>query len=51
MDLDQAQAQYRDFVPRFQSLILGTITSEGRPDTSYAPFVCDAERNFYCFVS
>ncbi|MEM8641972.1 MAG: pyridoxamine 5'-phosphate oxidase family protein [Cyanobacteria bacterium P01_G01_bin.54] len=51
MNLDQAQAQYRDFVPSFQSLILGTTTAEGQPNTSYAPFICDAQWNFYCFVS
>ena len=51
MNLDQAQAQYREFLTDFQSLVLGTTTPAGQPDTSYAPFVSDAERNFYCFVS
>ena len=32
-------------------LHLSTMTSEGKPNSSYAPFVLDAEGNFYIFVS
>lgn len=49
--LAQAQAQYQDFVAPFQSLVLSTITADGLPHASYAPFVVDEDKTFYLFVS
>lgn len=49
--LTQAQAQYATFLDAFQSLVLSTVTPEGLPQASYAPFVRDAQGNFYIFVS
>ncbi len=49
--LDQAQTTYEGFVELFRSAILATVSAEGAPDASYAPFIVDADRNFYIFVS
>lgn len=45
------QTLYRDFPHQFQSLILSTVSAEGVPHGSYAPFVMDAARQCYLFVS
>jgi hypothetical protein len=49
--LDQVQAEYEEFIAQFRSLILSTVSAEGVPDASYAPFVADNAKNFYIFVS
>jgi putative heme iron utilization protein len=49
--LDQAQVTYEGFIESFRSAILATVSAEGAPDASYAPFVADAAKNFYIFVS
>ena len=49
--LEQAQQTYQAFPDRFQSLILSTVSPEGIPNASYAPFVRDADKNFYIYVS
>lgn len=45
------QAAYVDFPNQVQSLMLSTITPEGMPQASYAPFVAGGDRTFYIFVS
>ena len=42
---------YEAFPGQFQSVILGTVSTEGVPQASYAPCVIDSERNIYIFVS
>jgi heme iron utilization protein len=49
--IEKAQAAYQIFVNRFQSAILSTISADGIPNASYAPFVRDDDRNFYVYVS
>lgn len=50
-NLEETQAEYQQFAREVESLILGTVDREGIPDTSYAPFVSDEDRNFYIYVS
>ncbi len=50
-DIKQAQAAYQDFTSLFESIILSTVNTEGKPNASYAPFVEDESKNFYIFVS
>ena len=49
--LTRAQAAYDGFPDSFQSVVLATVDAEGTPHASYAPYVMDAERNIYCFLS
>ena len=39
------------FKNSIKTLQLSTITSDGKPNASYSPFVTDAKGNFYIFVS
>ena len=45
------EAAYRQFPEQVQSLMLSTVTAQGYPQASYAPFVVDGDRRFYVFVS
>ncbi len=58
----EIEAAYRQFPERVQSLMLSTVTPEGWPQASYAPFVlkqngreglrsASGDRCFYIFVS
>jgi heme iron utilization protein len=47
----QLNQLYQDFPAQFKSVILGTVNATGDPEASYAPFVIDAERSIYIFVS
>ena len=49
--LEKELSDYKGFPEFFQSVILATVSSEGTPYVSYAPFVMDAFKNFYIFVS
>ncbi len=51
LSFDQLNQLYQDFPAQFKSVILSTVSAAGEPDASYAPFVIDAERNIYIFVS
>ncbi len=42
---------YNAFPQQFRSIVLSTTTAEGQPHASYAPFVMDAQKNIYVFVS
>ncbi|NJR69302.1 MAG: HugZ family protein [Synechococcales cyanobacterium CRU_2_2] len=48
---EAAIAAYQTFTDAFQSIILSTVSLEGHPDASYAPFVMDGDRNIYIYVS
>jgi hypothetical protein len=43
--------EYSTFLAKFSSLQLSTIGENGRPESSYAPFVVDQNNNFYIYVS
>jgi hypothetical protein len=49
--LKKAQAEYEKFTTEFTSIIMSTISKEGIPDASYAPFVIDNDKNIYIYVS
>lgn len=49
--LENVQAAYLKFLESFESLILATVSSDGVPNASYAPFVRDEAQNFYLYVS
>ncbi len=48
---EAAVAAYQTFTDNFQSIVLGTVSAEGEPNASYAPFVMDGDRNIYIYVS
>jgi len=49
--LEKAQAEYKIFTTQFASVAIATVSSEGLPHASYAPFVMDGAKNIYIFVS
>jgi heme iron utilization protein len=49
--LEQVQTEYESFPHEFQSVIISTISKEGIPNSSYAPFVIDEAKNIYIYIS
>lgn len=49
--LEKAQAEYESFSQELGSVIISTISKEGIPNASYAPFVMDDFKNIYIYVS
>jgi putative heme iron utilization protein len=49
--LKKAQAEYEKFPTEFTSIMMSTVSKEGIPDASYAPFVIDDDKNIYIYVS
>jgi len=49
--LEQAQAEYENFLHDFESVIISTVSQEGIPNSSYAPFVVDEAKNIYIYIS
>ncbi len=47
----KAQAEYENFTDQFGSIILSTVDAEGFPNASYTPFVMDAQKQIYIYVS
>lgn len=45
------QAAYQTFTNNFQSVIISTVSKDGIPNASYAPFVMDDSKNIYIYVS
>lgn len=50
-ELETVIVEYQNFPAQFESAVVATANSEGIPHASYAPFVMDADKNFYIFVS
>jgi len=50
-NFEQAQAAYATFLDDISSLTLATCSPEGVPNASYAPFITDADRHFYIYIS
>ncbi len=48
---EKLQAIYQAFPDQFESIILGTASSEAEPQASYAPCIVDEAKNIYIFVS
>ncbi|MFK5950701.1 MAG: pyridoxamine 5'-phosphate oxidase family protein [Methylococcales bacterium] len=51
MDHLSQNESYRKLVQSQQTLILSTVTTEGKPESSYAPYVRDEQGVFYIYVS
>ena len=49
--IEKAQAEYESFLGQFGSLMLSTVDVQGLPNASYTPFVMDAEKRLYIYVS
>ncbi|AKH20109.1 pyridoxamine 5-phosphate oxidase [Sedimenticola thiotaurini] len=50
-DLQRAEADYQALIEAHQTLLLSTVTADGQPEISYAPYVRDQAGRFYIFVS
>lgn len=49
--LEQAQEEYQGFIQKKKSIILSTVSQDGSPNASYAPFVIDDDKNIYIYIS
>ncbi|MBW4613567.1 MAG: pyridoxamine 5'-phosphate oxidase family protein [Desmonostoc vinosum HA7617-LM4] len=49
--IENAQSEYEKFTEGFESVIISTISAQGIPNASYAPFVMDDAKNIYIYVS
>ena len=49
--IEAANSAYQTFTNECQSLMLGTVSVDGTPNVSYAPFVMDESKNIYVYVS
>ncbi|BAZ13271.1 pyridoxamine 5'-phosphate oxidase-related FMN-binding protein [Calothrix sp. NIES-4071] len=45
------QTAYQIFTDQFQSAVICTVSEDGLPNASYAPFVIDDMKNIYIYVS
>ena len=50
IDLDNMYQEYNDLPQNFNSLLMATVSEEGVPDASYAPFV-KSKDDYYVFIS
>ena len=48
---DSVARQAREFLSGFGTLLMSTVSAEGVPDASYAPFVRTGDNAFYVYVS
>jgi putative heme iron utilization protein len=48
---EKDQAEYEKFCEEFTSIIISTVSSQGIPNASYAPFVMDKNKSIYIYVS
>ncbi|MBT5486723.1 MAG: HugZ family protein [Deltaproteobacteria bacterium] len=47
----KTKTEYLNFLKKYHSLQLSTIGENGRPESSYAPFVADQNNQFYIYIS
>ena len=47
----EALEAYHAFPQKFQSVMLATVSEQGIPHASYAPFVMDDNKNLYILAS
>ncbi|MEM8611731.1 MAG: pyridoxamine 5'-phosphate oxidase family protein [Cyanobacteria bacterium P01_H01_bin.105] len=50
-DSDRVTKLYQEFPEKFRSIILSTVSAEGIPQASYAPFLIDGDKTIYIYVS
>jgi len=48
---EKSQQNYQQLIQSQQTLILSTVTEQGKPESSYAPYVRDEQGVFYIYVS
>ncbi|MBD0269146.1 MAG: pyridoxamine 5'-phosphate oxidase family protein [Cyanobacteria bacterium Co-bin8] len=48
---DEVLAAYQAFPTERQSLMMSTVTADGMPHASYAPFVMDEDHRLYIYIS
>ena len=51
VSLTKTKTEYLNFLKKFRSLQLSTIGKNGRPESSYAPFVVDQNNQFYIYIA
>ena len=49
--LTKTKTEYLNFLKKYRSLQLSTIGKNGRPESSYSPFVVDQNNQFYIYIS
>ena len=49
--LTKTKIEYLNFLKKYHSLQLSTIGENGRPESSYAPFVAAQNNQFYIYIS
>ena len=50
-DFDRVTQLYLEFPEKFRSAMLSTVSTDGSPQASYAPFLIDADKQLYIYVS
>jgi heme iron utilization protein len=48
---EEIQTAYQTFTEQFESVVISTVSKDGIPNASYAPFVSDDLKNIYIYVS
>ena len=49
--MEEVLDAYHGFPEKFQSVILATVSDQGAPHASYAPFVMDSDKKIYILAS
>lgn len=49
-DLNRVTELYQDFPDKFRSVVLSTVSADGIPQASYAPFLIDADKSIYIYI-
>lgn len=50
-DFNRVTELYREFPDQFRSVVLSTANADGIPQASYAPFLIDADKSIYIYIS
>ena len=50
-DSNRVTELYREFPEKFRSIVLSTVSVEGIPQASYAPFLIDQDKSIYIYIS
>lgn len=49
--IEQAKNLYHQLINSLQSIIISTVNEEGKPHTSYVPFIMDEQKKIYFLAS
>lgn len=50
-DFNRVTELYRTFPEKFRSIVLSTVSADGIPQASYAPFLMDENKTIYIYIS